>query len=1083
MAQASPAPIRKDDNVAWTPTAAPGIFALAPFPLFFSRLDATLCACHAPLGCARKEASPWAERSTPRASARRRAPHLAAEQPADSECQANGSSPVASPSVASPLFPETSSWRRRGLLAAFRCTYASDKPDGGTERPALPVRAHNSRGGHEDAGCEAEGPEGRPGSANCIPLFCCTRWKHFTPHRVPTADSRVDGADDSARAHADGEAAEPETRRNSPAGSRVVCGLLIFDGCEFFEGRLLYRHLNPHLCWNTETWNRLFYALTNPSGAAASSLPTSSSPLSPVSVSRPRRSNSPPATASSALASPSAAWPGRSEAPVLAVPLCADRSSVSRVRLLVHRLEPTASDEEDSSLSAKSGLGDRRGELGEEAQPSPRSSSLQQWDLPTGTAPSLQSPTRLPSATLSATASPTVLSLSSLTGLPHAAGFKSKLASSASTPQSSTHRGARKIASGTPKKTYALSLVMGLGNEASELSVHLTAPIRLQALSASAGTTKLFTASLLLQQLQLQEQRRLFEYAQKCASSLETCTAELATAAVTRERQERRLLRGMCLLLNSKKKKLRELERELEDHRKKLAASGHGAASEASSGLLAASEEARRGAGSKEGRGSAERHARHATAEEPEKEGQATSSFVATPPSLTGRGSCRRVSFSGKGAAREEPGLHMRDSSQVDRSAEDGETSPGSNQTEQEVGDKERGGQPPQRFPSLSRDTRSRLIPQAGSGGKRPATEEDSGEAEKDDSGAESSGEEDECLRWAAAEQGRVAKKRKVVEGEAHTPRRAQSSREALELVSSNVAESDATAVQNAHSDSDTRKTGKPATGVGLQSRRRHNAASASASRQLSSSSSRPPSAPSCAGLAAPNNPQLAGMLEVTDSDKFAAAFALIAVKKEPESASEETQLPHAGEERDPRGNSTLRLSPGEEEPLKRRLRPRRREGRVEETQESPSSLERENDVGSAEAETSPQSGAKGRNRGSRRTRASKGPRKQASDSSGLLPFSEKESGGREVASRAKAREERRGEAELEEAGDGENEQAERKEESDSLEETQCLGGETLEWSLPDSDIHESPGGGAKKAGRRLRRRRAYSGSGRDARP
>ncbi|KFH17849.1 hypothetical protein TGMAS_312830 [Toxoplasma gondii MAS] len=990
MEQTARVPLTTEGNASVDPPAeAPGIFALAPFPLFFSRLEATLCNCQDSLRCTgTNRGNLQFEQSTPRASKKTRQ---------------NEACSAASPSAASPSV--TSSWRRGDFQAGSTTALPSESAASSTDGQASPLQARESRNIPQETGRATEVAE----SGSLVSLFCCTRWKHFS-HRKRTEDGRGQRPDGSlSETVASGENRR-EPQRSAATGSGVVCGLLAFDGCEFLEGRLLYRHLNPHLSWNAETWERLFYALTNPTWSVGDSgVPTSAGPLSPVSVSRPRTSTP--------VASPSV----HSDVTLSSSP--SDRAS--SVRLLLHPVEPGASDEDVSErLSAErrrsrrptAGGGDwrNRGEQNElDSATSLSVSSLRhpQSCTPGNALSPVRTPTRLPSASSSVftTSSPTLFSVSSLAALSREREFTTAPADPASeaVSQADSRRPARGVR--TPQK-YALSLVMGL-SDASEVYVHLTAPIRLHALPAATGTTKLFTASLLLQQLQLQEQKRLFDSSHKCAAALDACTAELAEAAATRERQQRRLLRGMCLLLNSKKKRLRELERELEDQMKMHASSGHPAASAASSGLNKDAKETplHREASSKEG-----------------------------CDDETDREEGAEVASSKNGRIRGEAGFHLA-SSQVEPS--------GLKLSGRADGRQKRWGGPERRPPSLSGETTSRQV--------LPERSEENPTTDAGPPGAESHGEDseretvaeedevDECLRWVAREVSWRPKKRKLVNMKKHEDREAQGSAEGREENATRVAEeTHGQPVPNGDSESGSSQQSTE-TGPGLEGRR--DAPSRSGVRALDVSTSSPISVLSSEASSSPSRAapparslQSEGMLEVRDKDKFAAAFALIDVKKEPASESEDGQLAEAGEEEDPPGVRASRAPT-------RQLRSRRSERRrVEESEGEASGGEKEDQP--REAGLPPQSGARKRLRLRRRHSAN------AWREARLPSFASP--GGLDGLGRN--------------SRESENATAGPPEESDSLEETQCLG-ETLEGNLTDGNSHDSE---TKKGGRRPRRRR-----------
>ncbi|KEP66086.1 UNVERIFIED_CONTAM: hypothetical protein HHA_312830 [Hammondia hammondi] len=985
MEQTARDPLPTEGNASADPPAeAPGIFALAPFPLFFSRLEATLCNCQDSLRCTgTKTGNLQIEQSTPRAS----------KKTGQNEACSAASPSAASPSVAS-------SWRCTESRAGSTTAFPSESAASSADVQASPLQARGSRDRPQETGRATEGLE----SGSRVPLFCCTRWKHFS-HSVRTADGRGQRRDGSAPESVESGENSREPRRSAARGSGVVCGLLAFDGCEFLEGRLLYRHLNPHLSWSAETWARLFYALTNPTWSVGDSgAPTSEVPLSPVSVSRPRTSTR--------VASPSV----HSDKPLTSSP----SERASSVRLLLHPLEPVASDEEVSerfsterrkSRRPTAGGGDRR-DIGKQKElESATSLSVsplrhpQLCSLGNELSP-VQTPTRLPSASSSvlATSSPTVFSVSSLAGLSREREFTTAPAGPASdaASQAESRRPARGVH--TPQ-TYALSLVVGL-SDASEVYVHLTAPIRLHALSAAAGITKLFTASLLLQQLQLQEQKRLFDSSQKCAAALDACTAELAGAAATHERQQRRLLRGMCLLLNSKKKRLRELERELEDQMKPHAVSGHAAGSAASSELNKDAKETplHREASLKEG-------------SDDGKDREEDAQVAATKNGRIGG----------------EVGFHLA-SSQVKSS--------GLQHSGRDDGGQKRWGRPERRSPSLSGEkTSRRVLPERSE--ESPATDEgppgaeSHGEDREHETGAEED-EVDECLRWVAREVGWRPKKRKLVNVKTNEDREAEGSAEAREENATRVAEETrGQPVTNGNSECGSSEQSTE-TGPGLE--RRRDAPSRSGVRALDVSASNPIFALSSEACSAPSRAaasarslQSEGMLEVRDKDKFAAAFALIDVKKEPANDSEDGQLAEAGEEEEPAGIRASR-------PQTRQLRSRRGERRRVDGSEGEASRS-EKEEQPREAGLSPQRGARRRLRRGHETREARFP-------SFAFP-------GQLDCSGTKSRE-------------SENETVAPQEESDSLEETQCLA-ETLEGNLTDVNRHDSE---TKKGGRGPRRRR-----------
>ncbi|PFH34237.1 hypothetical protein BESB_073890 [Besnoitia besnoiti] len=619
MEHTSPIPIAgeglQDSSGVWTPAAAPGIFALAPFPLFYSHVDATLCGCRDPLHCTSWR-DPIGEQSAgetpPRSSRSGRGRGVLAEQKdrktKEPARRLGFPSPLSSPRSTSPLTSP----------ALHRATAKQHEPDltgktGDTPRGPTPRRKEpatnesvSSAGWPRDRQRPAHAEEidiprapdgpGDDASAKTISFFCCTRWKHFGKAK-PAASAPNDPKERTqAPADAGGDPDDEKRKNKSPTGNGVVCGMLLFDGHDFYEGRLLYRHLNPRLRWNAETWNRLFYALTHTLAVGSPANPTSGEAQAPLlSAAEPhlRPASSLSSPVSAARASSSSASPQRSSESAAAAPFAAPRDRSTGVRVVVHALDlPFARDEKPANLSVER-RGDRaadtdgpsRGEHDREQQePQPpeasaRSASLRpQWTLSPSVASSLyRSPRRTLAANSSQTApSASLFSLSSLPGLAAASGdaFKNKIDSAApplESPSSVSSPERKPAAEGRPLWSYVLSLVMRLGSGASELYVHLTTPLRMQPLNVAVGVRKLFTASILLQQLQLQEQARLFENAQKSSSALESCIAELATAAASRERQQQRLLRGMCLLLNEKKVKLCELRDELEASKRRQA--------------------------------------------------------------------------------------------------------------------------------------------------------------------------------------------------------------------------------------------------------------------------------------------------------------------------------------------------------------------------------------------------------------------------------------------------------------------------------------------------------------------------------
>lgn len=453
-------------------------------------------------------------------------------------------------------------------------------------------------GGSTNPSRERSGSPDAPTVQHFIPnasvnLLCCTRWKHvFTPTSDSFACKTMCNSAEEGKADCPAEKSKLCSTSATSKERRVVCGLLIYEGQHFFEGRLLYEQLNGGLRWNGAAWERLYCSFTQdvPSTASGLTLPESHTDA----VGRPRRetqgmTGSPRPSAETTLSSCMSTAHGNKTFIVLhvvgnyepqrnsyTVP-CATIPSLNLQRSTVNVPQHSPNKEDVFKVE---GLRSPRSALCAQ-----NLSTCSVWsDSPTEVQPNSSGSgdshaewsRHWNDASVDVSASKDSVSPASERPKPRI--LQNSCSPAHSEPVRATERPTRtrirSALNGQPVQAYTLSVVMELGAAPYAVYVRITEPIRLQPLIPAAGVAKLSTAVLRMQHLYKDEQLKLKKQYNACMEALQKTTEESAAVTAQRQKREDTLLKGACILLNEKKRKLAalrqrvlSLEKELENAR------------------------------------------------------------------------------------------------------------------------------------------------------------------------------------------------------------------------------------------------------------------------------------------------------------------------------------------------------------------------------------------------------------------------------------------------------------------------------------------------------------------------------------